>query len=148
MSALPIEIDPLAGLPAHLHDEMTDILRKIAAADLPLERNPNAPSLVATKIEGRLFQIGVVHAGGLPTRVAVFGPGPTQNGVYTPGETGLTEWDRETFLALVPTPAELAAAPAPTLRPINLKRDPSEILEDVLLELRAIRNLLIGGPVQ
>lgn len=121
--------DPFADLSEALKDELRSILGPLQAAGAPIEYDPVIPMTVGTAVEGRLFRVAVVSQGGVPSRVAVLGP-------------GLHEWSKDDFLALLPDvsapPIEIPALPAPRA----LARPQAEILEDMLVELRAIRQAL------
>lgn len=150
-----VAADPLIDLPENLHVELRDLLMRIAAAGLPLERNPSMPSLTATRIEGRMFQIGVAYGtDGSPSGVIILGPGQRQP-FGDPNAITATPWEKDVFLALLPDPnpqPEPAPAP-PALRPIEIRADERDYLAQiidgqklVLEELRAIRMMLSGGP--
>lgn len=147
MNVIVPPLDPLADLPPDIHADMRGILERIAAAGLPLERNPNMPSMVATKVENTIFQITVLHEHGVPLRVAILGPG-ARSAFGNPEAIPLREWPREDFLILLP---EIRGVPEPA--PANILRayeplpDEREILLEIRNELRAIR-ALVGGPLQ
>jgi hypothetical protein len=131
--------DILADLPPEIHDDIRGVLSRIAAAGLPLERNPNMPSMVATRVDGTMFQITVLFNGGFPHRVAILGPGKPQT-FGDPTAVPLTEWNREAFMALLPPPLAAPEPPPPiALRPLNFLPDERETLleiRDLLVEIR------------
>lgn len=125
--------DPFADLPPHLHDEMRSILGPIQDAGLPMEIDPLIPMSVGVAVEGILFRVVVVSdKGGTPLRVEILGP------------PNLTPWPKQDLLNLLPD----APAPAPKplqlspMPPIKDRRHQSDILENILEELRAIRACL------
>lgn len=136
--------DPLIGLPPDLHAELRALLEPIAAAGLPLERNPSAPSLVATRIEGRMFQVGLIYAEGEPSRVVILGPAPLDSAfVGNPNAMSATEWERDVFLALLPPPPDAPPEPAPSLGAFAMPEDDTRsLLREIRDHLAAIRSAL------
>jgi hypothetical protein len=127
--------DVLDGLPDAIHEDMLGLLRRVADAGLPLEKNPNMPSMLGTRVEGVFFQITVLFdTGGYPTRVAVFAPGVPQ-AFGNPDNIPLVEWNRDEFLALLPSPIR-----EPEPEPVRLSA--YESLPDERLILLEIRDLL------
>ena len=109
-------------------------------AGLPLEKNPNMPSMLGTKVEGVLFQVTVLFdPAGNPTRVAIFAPGTPQT-FGDPNNVPLVEWDRDVFLALLPDPI-VEPEPKPNkLSDYTPRPDQRDILLEILDELRAIKD--------
>jgi hypothetical protein len=134
-------LDPLIDLPEPIHSDLQDILRRCAAAGLRYERHPTARATTAVLVEGAIFQITVLFdaATGEPSRIAIMGPGART----AFGE--LDEWDRQTFLDLLP---DARGEPAPEPEPNRLSAftlpedDTRSLLRDIRDELRAIRTRL------
>lgn len=128
---VPPPADPFADLPPHLHEQMRTIITRLVDAELPLEFDPVLPHTVGTAIDGRLFRVAVVSdKQGQPQRVAILGP-------------DLREWDTDMLFALIP---EVRGEPdRPTMRLSPLpppRRHQTEVLEEILAELKAIRGCL------
>ncbi|CAH0134147.1 hypothetical protein [Roseomonas sp. CECT 9278] len=127
------QIPAFAGLPQEAQDQLRELLGPMQARGVRMELDPVMPDTVGVLLEGRLFRVSCVtnrHTGALT--IEILGP-------------NLAPWSREDFLALAPD-AEDEPAPEPIrFSPMPpAKRAQAEILEDVLLELRAIRGLLSG----
>lgn len=155
MSFPALAPDPLVDLPQAIHNELRDLLMRIARAGFPLERNPNMPSMTATRIEGRMFQIGPAYdRSGEPTGIVILGPGQPEP-FGDPNAIVATAWERVVFLALLGEPepeAQPEPAPAPpNLRAIEIRPDEREYLallvdgqKELIAEMRAIRARLEG----
>jgi hypothetical protein len=119
-----------SNLPDDIQEEVRAILAPCQRANLPMEMDPVIPDTVGILLEGRLFRVSVTTnraTGALA--VLIMGP-------------DLKAWDKEMFLALVPDTQEVAAPPIRLSQPLPPRRSQTEVLEDVLAELRNIKRLL------
>lgn len=140
--------DVLADLPQAIHDDLRFVLSRIANAGLPLERNPNMPSMIATKVENTMFQVTVLFAGGFPSRVAILGPGPKQT-FGDPSAVPLQEWERDVFFALLPDELpELMPDPPIRSAPIPMLPESRELLMEIWDEIRLLRMMFVGEKPQ
>jgi hypothetical protein len=123
-------IPAFSNLPEDVQEEVRSILAPCQRAGLQMEMDPVIPDTVGILLENRLFRVSVTTnraTGALA--VLIMGP-------------DLKAWDREMFLALVPDTQETVAPPIVLSQPMAIRRSQTEVLEDVLAELRDIKTLL------